>query len=46
MNIYIGKKPQIYIGCNQARESPLEPDVYLIPANATTTSLPDNVINI
>lgn len=34
----------IYIGCSDARESPLEPGVYLIPANSTSTPIPDNVI--
>ena len=45
MNIYHWEKTtNIYIGCSEALESPLESGVYLIPANATSTPIPDNAI--
>lgn len=42
MRIYrYSRKTREYVGSSEARESPLEPGVYLVPANATATAPPD-----
>ena len=41
MNVYnYAKETGVYISTEPAVESPLEPGVYLVPANATTTPVP------
>ena len=40
MLIYHYDTDQVYVGQSTADESPLEPGVFLIPANATATSVP------
>lgn len=40
MLVYNYMQDFVFVNASEARESPLEPGVYLIPANATTTPVP------